>query len=60
MKKVALATAFAFAATSAFAGNIEEPILEPEIVVVEEETASSGGSLLVPILFLIVAAAAAS
>ena len=33
MKKVALAAALSVAATTAFAGGYEEPIIEPEIIV---------------------------
>ncbi|MEM7470635.1 MAG: hypothetical protein AAF340_04725 [Pseudomonadota bacterium] len=59
MKNIALASAFALAASSAFAGNIDAPIIEEEPVVVEETT-SSAGDVLVPILFLIFAAAVAA
>jgi hypothetical protein len=43
-------------ATNAFAGNLAEPVMEPEIVVTE--TGSSGGSMLVPILLIVLMAAA--
>ena len=59
MKKIALAAAFSLAATSAFAGNLADPIIEADPIVVEE-TSSSAGGILVPLLFVIVAAAAAS
>jgi hypothetical protein len=59
MKKFALAAALAFAATSAFAGGYEEPIVEP--VIIEEDTGSSGGGIWIPLaIFAIIAAAAAS
>ncbi len=58
MKKIALAAAFSLAATSAFAGNLSDPIIEDVVVV--EETSSSAGGVLVPLLFLVIAAAAAS
>ena len=46
-------------AQAAFAGNLAEPVMEPEIIV-EESTGSSGGSMLVPILLLVLIAAAAT
>jgi hypothetical protein len=58
MKKVALAAALSFAATSAFAGGMSEPVIEPMIV--EAETSSSDGGLLIPIALLLVIAAVAS
>ena len=58
MKKVALAAALSVAATTAFAGGYEEPIIEPEIIV--EDTLSSNAGVLVPILVLVLLAAAAS
>lgn len=58
MKKVALAAAVSLAATSAFAGNMEEPMMEPEIV--EAATSSSNGGILVPLILLVMIAAAAS
>ena len=58
MKKFALAAAFSLAATTAFAGNLSDPIIED--VVIADDTSSSAGGILVPLLFLIVAAAAAS
>ncbi|SDX30133.1 hypothetical protein [Roseicitreum antarcticum] len=57
MKKFALAAAFSLAATSAFAGNYAEPVIEPEVIV--EDTSSSAGGIIVPILLLVLVAAAA-
>ncbi|WP_145105280.1 hypothetical protein [Cereibacter sediminicola] len=57
MKKLALAAALSIAATSAFAGGMAEPVMEPAIV--EAETASSGG-ILVPLMLLVVVAAVAA
>ncbi|WP_298294956.1 hypothetical protein [uncultured Litoreibacter sp.] len=57
MKKIALATAFSLAASTAFAGGLSDPIIEDPI---EVETSSSAGGILVPLLFLVIAAAAAS
>ena len=58
MKKIALAAPAVLASTQAFAGNIVEPMMEPEVV--EAATGSSGGGLLIPILLLLFLAAAAS
>lgn len=56
MKKIALAAAVSLAATSAFAGNLAEPIVEPEVIV--EDTTSSAGGIIVPLLLLVLVAAA--
>ncbi|MBO6604603.1 MULTISPECIES: hypothetical protein [Paracoccaceae] len=56
MKKLALAAAISVAATSAFAGGMAEPVLEPVVIV--EDTSTSAGGILVPILALILIAAA--
>ena len=56
MKKIALATALSLAATTAFAGGVVEPMVEPEVV--KAETTSSSGGILIPLLLLIVVAAA--
>ena len=58
MKKLAIAAAFSLAATSAFAGSMAAPMMEPEVIV--QDTSSSAGGILVPILFLIAIAAIAS
>ena len=59
MKKIALVTVLSLAATSAFAGGLAEPIVEPAVI--EATTASSAPGIVVPLLLLaIVAAAAAS
>ncbi len=55
MKKIALAAALSVAATTAFAGGMAEPVMEPAVV--EAGTSSSGG-MLVPLLLLVVVAAA--
>lgn len=59
MKKFALAAAFTLAASTAFAGNLSDPIIEAEPVIVEE-TSSSAGGILVPLLFIVFAAAVSS
>ena len=56
MKKLALAAAFSLAATTAFAGGMAEPVMEPEVV--KETTSSSSGGIIVPLLLLLVVAAA--
>lgn len=62
MKKFALAAAFAGAASTAFAGNMSEPVMEMAPVVVMEEAAgsSSGAGLIVPLILIALIAAAVS
>ena len=38
MKKIALAAAMSMAASTAFAGTMEEPIMEPEVIVEEKSS----------------------
>ncbi|WP_420861820.1 hypothetical protein [Algirhabdus cladophorae] len=61
MKKIVLAAAFATAASTAFAGNMEEPMMEmePEMIV-EETTGSSAGGIILPLMAILLLAAAAS
>lgn len=58
MKKIIAATFASLFATKLSAGNLVEPMMEPEVV--EAATGSSGGGLLIPILLLLFLAAAAS
>ncbi|MFM2356061.1 MAG: hypothetical protein RLZZ528_1797 [Pseudomonadota bacterium] len=58
MKKIALAAALSLAASTAFAGGMAEPVMEPEVVV--EEASSSAGGIVPLLLLLLVAAAVAS
>ena len=59
MKKFVLAAAFAGAASTAFAGNVSEPIMEMAPVVVMEETAgSSSAGLIIPLILVVLIAAA--
>ena len=58
MKKFALAAAFAGAASTAFAGNVAEPIMEMAPVVVMEETAGSSAGLIIPLILVALIAAA--
>lgn len=59
MKKIALATAFAVAASAAVAGNPIEPMMEAPVIEAVTETASSSGSnLILPGIALLLIAAA--
>ena len=60
MKKIALAAAFAGAASTAFAGNMAAPVMEMTPVVVMEETAaaSSSAGLIIPLILLALVAVA--
>jgi hypothetical protein len=58
MKKLALAAALTLAASTALAGGMVEPVMEPEIV--EQATSSSAGGVIVPLMLLLVVAAAAA
>ena len=61
MKKIALAAALSLAASTAFAGGMAQPIVEPAPVVAQTTTnSSSAGGIVVPLLLLLVLAAAAS
>ena len=62
MKKIALAAAFGLAASTAFAGNMSEPVMEMAPVVVMEETAgsSSGAGLIIPLILVALIAVALS
>lgn len=59
MKKLVLAAALTAAASTAYAGNIQEPLIEAPIIV-EEATGSSQGILLPLIIVLLIAAAVAA
>ena len=59
MKKIALAAALSLAATSAIAGGLVEPTVEPEVVETKAASSSAGG-IIVPLLVLLLVAAAAS
>lgn len=58
MKKIALAAALSLAATTAFAGGMAEPEMEPAVVAAE--TSSSSGGIIIPLLLLLLVAAAAA
>lgn len=55
MKKIALAAALSVAATTAFAGGMAEPTMEPAVV---EAGSSSSGGVILPLLLLVAVAAA--
>ena len=59
MKKLVLAAALTAAASTAFAGNLSEPVVEAPVIV-EEATGTSSGLILPLILLVLVAAAVAS
>lgn len=58
MKTIAYAAVLAVAATSAMAGGLAEPVMDPEVV--EAATSSSSAGIIVPLLLLLLIAAAAS
>lgn len=60
MKKIAFAAALALASTSAFAGGMSVPVMEPEVVVMETAEGSSAGGYTIPLILLAIVAAAAS
>ena len=57
MKKIALAAALSVSASTAFAGNMDAPVMEAPIIV-EEAAAGSSAGIVVPLLILAVVAAA--
>lgn len=58
MKKLVLAAVLTAAASTAFAGSMADPVVEPEVV--EAEASSSSSAIWVPLLLLVIVAAAAS
>ena len=58
MKNIALAAALSVSASTAFAGNIEAPMLEAPVIVEEAVAGSSSSGIVVPLLILAVVAAA--
>jgi hypothetical protein len=55
---IALATTAALS-TAAYAGGLNEPVMEPEIIV-EETTTGAGGGWVLPVMLLAVIAAVAA
>lgn len=60
MKKFALAAALTLTTSTAFAGGMVQPIIEPAPIVAETTQSSSAGGLVVPLLLLLVVAAIVS
>lgn len=61
MKKIALAAALSLAASTAFAGGMAQPIVEPAPMVdTTTHNSSSNGGLVVPLLLLVIVAAVAA
>jgi len=59
MKKFAIAAAFTVAATTAFAGGMDAPVMEPEVIV-ETAAGSSAAGIIVPLVLLALVVAAAN
>ena len=57
MKSIALAAAISLAASTAFAGSMDAPVMAPEVME-EAASSSSGGGVLVPLIILLVVWAA--
>lgn len=57
MKKFALAAALTAAASTAFAGNLSQPVMENNVIEATTKSSSSGG-ILIPLVILAVIAAA--
>lgn len=53
MKKILLGTALALLASSAFAGALVEPIVEPELIIEQTAASSFDHGIIVPIFFLL-------
>ena len=58
MKNIALVAALSVSASTAFAGNMEAPMMEAPIIVEEAVAGSSSSGIVVPLLILAVVAAA--
>ena len=59
MKKLILATVFAAAATTAFAGGMSEPVMDsPVVASTMDQAAGSAGSLLIPLALIAILALA--
>ncbi len=57
MKKLVLAAAFSAAASTGFAGNLEEPMVEAPVIVEETNASSSAAAVWVPLVLLAIVAA---
>ncbi len=57
MKKLVLAAALSVAASTAFAGNLSEPVIEAPVIVEETSASSSSAAIWVPLVLLAIVAA---
>ena len=57
MKKIVLAAALSVAASTAFAGNMEAPMMEAPVIVEETNASSSAAGVWVPLVLLAIVAA---
>ena len=63
MKKFVLVSVLVAVATSATAGNLEEPLVEPQIeepVIIEDATTGSSSGIWIPLVLLALVAATVS
>ncbi|MEM6277547.1 MAG: hypothetical protein AAF714_11420 [Pseudomonadota bacterium] len=60
MKKLVLAAALSGVASFAAAGNMEEPMMEPEVIIETVEEAGSSNGLIIPLIIIALIAVAAS
>ena len=60
MKKFVLAAALAGAATTGFAGSLDAPVMEPEVIVEESSGSSSDGVIFALLALAILGAAVAN
>ena len=60
MKKIILAAALSVMASTSFAGNMTEPVMEAPIIIEETVQASSSSGILLPLILIALLAAAAS
>ncbi len=58
MKKLALAAALSVAASTGFAGGLEEPVVEP--IIIEEDTGGTNAAWIIPVVLLALVAVAAA
>ncbi|KNX40507.1 hypothetical protein ROTO_29570 [Roseovarius tolerans] len=58
MKKLVLAAALSAAASTGFAGNLSEPVIEAPVIVEETNASSSAAAVWVPLVILSIVAAA--
>jgi len=53
MKKLVLGAAFALVASSAMAGSIAEPVMQPEVIIEQAQGSSVNHHILPPLIFLL-------